>query len=1188
MDDSDRDKPQSDGAGMTAPEAGPVAADGPDLRVSAGTVPGDADETVEAPERAPAVEHETAAAGQGPEATAETAPETDPEPETAEADLPDPDPAEGEGEGDGAAGPKARRRGRRVGLVALLALGVVLVAALLAGFLAIGRPLVAPDWLRARIETQVNRQLGALSVDLGQLTLVMEEGLHPRVQLHDIRLSDAEGRPLLTLSEVEGTLALRPLLQGKVQPARIWLTGAQLVLRRAVSGEVELSFGEAAPAQRAAGSVVQLIEEADRALVTPALAALREVQADGITLRYEDARARRAWTVDGGRIELLRDGEDLTLRGDLAVLGGGSSVAVVEASYESRIGSAAAGFGISFEDVEAGDIAVQSAALFWLNVLRAPISGALRGTTDESGALGAISATLQIGAGVLQPTDATKPVPFRSARTYFTYQPQALEMRVNEMSFDSDWGTVRAEGKVVMGAVEDGFPREFTSQMRLTEIAANPQGLYPEPVRFTDASADMRLRLDPFRLSLGQLTLRDGPRTLSLQGDLDARPGGWDLGLEGRLDRLDPERLLQLWPESVVPRTREWLQTNLLGGEFSEVQIGLQSKPDQKPQVYLGWEFDRLDTLFMKAMPPVRGGRGHAVLFRNRLTVSAVAGEVEADQGGAVDIAGTVFTIPDVREPFAPAHVELSTESTITAALSLLDRDPFHFISKAGQSVTLADGRARATGRVDFRLKKDLPAEEVSFAARAELSDVRSETLVPGRVLAAARLVAEADNTQLTVAGEGRLGQVPVKGSFTAPLGKGNSGKSRVEGTVELSQRFVDEFRVGLPKGSVSGAAQGAVTIDLQRGTRPTFALSSQLGGLALRIPQIGWSLPAATRGTLTVKGSLGDPVEVSELSIVAPGLRASGRLELGAGSTFRSATFDRVRAGNWLDAPVTLLGRGAASPEVVVSGGWVDLSQTEIGEGSGSGGASGGGPMRVALDRLKISEGISLTGFKGDFTTAGGMNGTFSGKVNDGAAVTGRVVPQNGRSAFEIKSKTAGGVFKSAGLLPNARGGDLKLVLAPGGGTGVYEGQLDASNVRLRDAPAMAALLNAISVVGLLEQLGGNGILFSEIEARFRLTPKQAIIAKSSAIGASMGISMDGYYNLETGRMNMQGVVSPFYLVNGVGAVLTRKGEGLIGFNYTLKGTADSPKVGVNPLSLLTPGMFREIFRRPPPKLTQ
>ena len=63
---------------------------------------------------------------------------------------------------------------------------------------------------------------------------------------------------------------------------------------------------------------------------------------------------------------------------------------------------------------------------------------------------------------------------------------------------------------------------------------------------------------------------------------------------------------------------------------------------------------------------------------------------------------------------------------------------------------------------------------------------------------------------------------------------------------------------------------------------------------------------------------------------------------------------------------------------------------------------------------------------------------------------------------------------------------------------------------------------------------------------------------------------------------------VSPLYAINAIGSIFTRKGEGLIGFNYTLGGLAAAPRVQVNPLSLFTPGMFREIFRRPPPQLSQ
>jgi hypothetical protein len=157
--------------------------------------------------------------------------------------------------------------------------------------------------------------------------------------------------------------------------------------------------------------------------------------------------------------------------------------------------------------------------------------------------------------------------------------------------------------------------------------------------------------------------------------------------------------------------------------------------------------------------------------------------------------------------------------------------------------------------------------------------------------------------------------------------------------------------------------------------------------------------------------------------------------------------------------------------------------------------------------------------------------------------------------------------------------------VLAPAEAPGTYDGQLTARDLRLKDAPALAALLNAMSVVGLLEQLDGEGIHFGEIDARFQLSPERVTLYSGSAVGASMGISMDGYYFMESEQMDMQGVISPFYMLNGIGGIFTRRGEGLVGVNYELTGRAANPQVSMNPLSVFTPGMFRELFRRPPPE---
>ncbi len=1082
-------------------------------------------------------------------------------------------------------------------LIVTAVLGLGLGIAMLA---LIGRPVALPDWARARIEAQVNTQLGDVRITLGDVALVIEDGFQPRVHLRDVRLRDAQGRHVLSLSDVESTFALRPLLSGKFRPRHLWLNGMQLLLRRDADGQVGLSFGEMPSATRRAADFAGLAAQFDAFLDLPMLSGFETLAADGLTLRYEDARAGRVWTFDGGRVDVARPGgrkgQELTVRGDFALLGGRDYASTVEVSYRGRLDTPEATFGVSFEDLDTGDIAEQSAALLWLNVLRAPISGALRASTDEEGNLGPLSATLRIGAGVLQPSDATRPIPFRQAQTYFTYDPRSQIMQLDEVSVDSAWGSARADGQVIVGDPADagsdgsgGWPSQFITQLRLSEIMVNPDGVFASPVTLTNATADLRLQLEPFQLSLGEMTVRDGARRLVLSGDLRAPDAGWNLSLNGRMNHLTPERLLDLWPERVIPRTRDWVAEHVLAGAAQNIQLGLKAAQDSDPDLYLGFEFDQVDTLFSRTMPPVRGASGHATLIRNVLTLSARGGKITAPLGGNIDVAGTVFQIPDVRDRQGLGVVDLKTKATITATLSLLDIEPLGLLRKAGQEVTMADGQAEGSGRITFPRKPDVPIEDIEYDLNGTLRNVRSESLVPGHVLAAPLLNVRAADTELRVNGKGRIGQVPFEGRFLGSLGKETQGRSTIEGWVELSQTFVDQFGLGLPPGTVRGAARGDVTIGLRRDQPAEFTLMSDLSGLSLRIPEIGWSISEPATGRLRVSGQLGDPVEIPAIALDAPGLNATGRLELGPNGVFRSATFERVRAGNWLDASVTLKERGAGrSPEIRISGGTVDLSQTEIGSGTGAGSQNRGGPIQATLDRLKISNAIALTGFRGEFSSENGLDGSFTGRVNGGAEVTGRVIPRSGRSAFRILSQDAGGVLKSAGLLRNAHGGNLDLTLVPAAGPGSFDGTLKIENIRLREAPAMAALLNAISVVGLLEQLSGNGILFSDVDARFRLAPDQVTLLRSSAVGASLGISMDGYYYFDSGTMRFQGVLSPLYMLNAVGQILTRRGEGLIGFNFRLLGTPDAPRVRVNPFSLLTPGMFREIFRRPVPEVTQ
>ena len=103
-------------------------------------------------------------------------------------------------------------------------------------------------------------------------------------------------------------------------------------------------------------------------------------------------------------------------------------------------------------------------------------------------------------------------------------------------------------------------------------------------------------------------------------------------------------------------------------------------------------------------------------------------------------------------------------------------------------------------------------------------------------------------------------------------------------------------------------------------------------------------------------------------------------------------------------------------------------------------------------------------------------MTGEFSGNVNDGTPLTGNVSGRGDNLRLDLFSDDAGGVLRDSGLLRQASGGYMDLGITPAASG--WNADMKISNVRIKDAPQIAQLLSAISVVGLPDQIDGKGCL--------------------------------------------------------------------------------------------------------------
>ena len=1083
--------------------------------------------------------------------------------------------------------PRHRRsRRRRAALWAMRGVFVLVLLAVVTAFMVVGQQMHAPVWLRDRVEARLDRALGGLQVRFGDVNFIIHEGWRPRLQLSDVRISDAAGQQIAEVSDLRASLAMRPLLRGQVRPKRITLQGAQIALTRGTDGALSLTVGSGSAPVGQAPNLAQLIETSDDVFKSPMLSALTSVELDTITLDYQDLRQGRSWVLDGGHILATRSAQQVRLATGFSVLSGRDYVSGIEANYTSALDSAAAEFGVTITDLPAEDIAGHSPALAWMQVLRTPISGALRGSVDAEGTLGPVFATLNLGAGAVQPNPGTLPVKFESARTYFTYDPSQEILDFNEVSVNSAWGTVQAEGKAFLHGVQAGGLDSMSGQFRLSGIHLNPADLFPETLNLKRADVDFQMKLAPFRVRLGQMTVEDGEHRLRLSGNVAGLSEGWAAGIDAQIDGMPAEQVLKYWPERLAPKPRKWVTENIFEGEMSDLDFALRLKPGTKPDVYADFEFSETKLRFAKTLPPIQGAQGQASLLNGRFTVTAQQGVVIADQGGAVDAAGTSFIIPDTSIKGAtPSIARVQASGSVTAALSLLDRPPLQLLTKANLPVDLAAGQVQLAGTLSLPLIKGLKLEDTQFHFAGDLANLDSDRLVPGFEVSADRLRLSGDQTEVSIDGNGFFGDVPVQAAWTQPVGGDTPQRSQLAGQIELSPRLMDQIKAGLPQGMLTGRGLATFDLGIGAGEPPLLSAQSDLVGVALAIPELSWTKPTNTAGTLTAKATLGTQLSVDELRLDAAGLRTNASISFQDGA-FQRMQFSSFELSDWLAVPAELIARGAAVPDIRVLGGVLNLAKANF--GSSAGGGSGQGPkLDVTLDRLQVTEAVALTGLNGAFQTTGGLTGTFTAQVNGGAPIRGQVTPRGGRTAVGLTSNDAGAVLRSAGLLTQAHKGTMELQLDPATAPGDYDVDLKIKNTRIKDAPAMAALLNAISLVGLLDEMAGQGIFFSSIDSKMRLTPTEVKVLSGSAVGPSMGLSFDGTVDTVAGMLNLRGAISPIYLLNVVGSVLSRKGEGVFAFNYTLTGPLTNPQVSVNPLSGLAPLFLRNLLRAPAPTVS-
>jgi hypothetical protein len=144
--------------------------------------------------------------------------------------------------------------------------------------------------------------------------------------------------------------------------------------------------------------------------------------------------------------------------------------------------------------------------------------------------------------------------------------------------------------------------------------------------------------------------------------------------------------------------------------------------------------------------------------------------------------------------------------------------------------------------------------------------------------------------------------------------------------------------------------------------------------------------------------------------------------------------------------------------------------------------------------------------------------------------------------------------------------------------------GHLYISNFAVRGEPALERV-----VAGAPGRPAGS-VDFSELRADFTRRPGSMSIRDGVVRGPLVGATIEGNINYVKDSVHLRGTFVPFYGINNMFGQIPIVGlflgggsnEGLIGITYEAVGPPSAPRITVNPVSAIAPGLLRKFIPAP------
>jgi len=945
------------------------------------------------------------------------------------------------------------------------------------------------------------------------------------LSIREVKALAADGTIVAKAPEIAVSLSVPALLRGLIAPTSLEVIAPTLRLIRAADGTVGLDLGAGGAA---AGTTMPFLADLlDRPDPTHAMGYLTRLGVVGARVSLADRPSGTTWEATGVTLTFLRDEAGITADGGLDLALGKHAVHLkVDGRYRPDDGTVRGA--ARFASLTPAWLADRAPALAPLVGVRVPVSGRIEATLGAAGALDRLAFALDAGAGTIDPAPwvagafAEAPFAVRSVRLVGDLAPAAERLRLTELTVDAGGPTLSAKGTVT--------------------------GFTPRPA-------------------------------VALSASLAALPID-DLG--------------RYWPRTVGPDTRAWVLANLRHGVIEKAVATLDLKPDDyaaerlpADAVHSEITLKGVTIDYFAPLPPIEGASGTVTISGRDLEATLSRGHLR----GLVLERGSVG-IRDMGHA-DDTSVVLDVAGPLADAVAVLAHPAIGFAQAVGLGPEGIAGKAR--GRIAFRfpLLRGSGFDNVTVSATARLTDVAARHIVDGYDVSGGAFSLSLDNAGMLVAGKAAINGIPARLTWQEIFAADAPVRRRYTVSAELG----DSTRrgLGIPGGAyIAGPTPVDLDLAIAPDGRRSWRVAAVLDAARLRLPLFDWEKKAGVAGLVSVVAHDGPkgPLTIDTVTLSAADLFVEARARLGSDGGLMAATITRFALGaNELRAAVV---REAGGYRLRITGDRLDLRPV-FADGRWLEKRNGVAPPDLVADldvaRVLVTDRHVLEPVSGTLEASGGewRSASLRGRLDGRAAVDLALTPGTDGRVLRLRAGDAGRLLRTLDLFDDMAGGKLAFRIAVDRPR--RPGVLVIENFRVRRAPLLAKLLSLASLGGFFDLLKGEGLPFTRLVIPFAYEKDRIVLDEARAYGAALGLTAKGEIAPEAGRIALAGTLVPAYTLNSLlgklpilGKLLVpEKGGGIFAIAYAVGGSLDDPRITVNPLSALAPGLLQNLFSAVP-----